>query len=618
MKSILLPLSLLGSSLLLAQSEVVEVHLSPNFIRNIGGVTTFDRDQFITVHESYGSKDMTDDELHYLEDVLDARYGRDGGLLSWQATHTKADPNNPDMPDVEDIKRGAEAYRKSLVGRQRELSEKMKEVVICTHPEIMHATPDNEHVPWGPRSYEGVAEYTAQFLKHYFTDSERPRYLEVFNEPFVKIKNIKGASVQTMSEQHNVVAKRVKELNPDVLVGGYAAAWIELEHRNFGHCNDWQKAFMDIAGENMDFFSYHLYDGVNVEGAPRDRTGSNSEAIMDIIDTYSHLKFGVAKPLMITEYGKIPDGNMGMMDYSPERSAGMLYSFNGQHMTFMDHPDRLIKTIPFILGKAMWTYELKGEGKPGQANPFLLWRKTAEGDFVTTDLTLFYDFWKGVEGEWRVSQSSNPDVRVQFLADRDRLIVILGNLAFEPHTVQLTGLEGVNVKAVQARSLMTHGEQPIVDQRSMDRIPSTVNLQPGMGLMLFVDLEHTKRPKAQVKEYRVYATDYLKDIEADQPIEFQFDNTPSGTGTAVLRVSPGRELGKAVLPTSIKFNGHSLKIPTNWAGSDQAGRSNFFGMIEFNVPMKHVAQTNEVEIIYPDSGGKIACAVLQINRNEKL
>ncbi|MDP4693453.1 MAG: hypothetical protein NWS00_02815, partial [Opitutales bacterium] len=121
-----------------------------------------------------------------------------------------------------------------------------------------------------------------------------------------------------------------------------------------------------------------------------------------------------------------------------------------------------------------------------------------------------------------------------------------------------------------------------------------------------------------IRDSRVYATDYLKDIEADQPIEFQFDNTPSGTGTAVLRVSPGRELGKAVLPTSIKFNGHSLKIPTNWAGSDQAGRSNFFGMIEFNVPMKHVAQTNEVEIIYPDSGGKIACAVLQINRNEKL
>ena len=611
-------LSILTPTMALLAAESVEVELAPAFVRNIGGVTTFDRDQFITVHESYGSKDMTDDELLYLEEVLDARYGRDGGLLSWQATHTKADPNNPDMPDIEAIKRDARAYRKTLAGRQRELPEKMQEVVICTHPDIMHATPYNEHLPWGPRSYEGVAEYTAQFLKYYFTDSERPRYLEVFNEPFVKIKKIKGSSVQTMSEQHNVVAKRVKELNPDVLVGGYAAAWIELEHRNFGHWNDWQKAFMDIAGENMDFFSYHLYDGVNVEGAPRDRTGSNSEAIMDIIDTYSHLKFGVAKPLMITEYGKIPEGNMNSLSYSAERIAGMLYSINGQHMTFMDHPDRFIKTIPFILGKALWTYDMDPDGKPGQANPFLLWRKTAEGDFVTTDLTLFYDFWKGIEGEWRVSQSSNPDVRVHMLADGKRLIVIFGNLAHETQVVQLKGLEGLDVQAVQSRVLVTHGETPMVGERSLDRIPKQFQLLPGMGAMLLIDLKQTIQTKGAVREYRVYATDYLKDIKAGEPIDFTFNETPTGGGSAVLRVSPGRELGKAVLPTSIKFNGHSLEIPSNWAGSDQAGRSNFFGMIEFNVPMEYVAQTNELEIIYPDSGGKLACAVLQVNRNEKL
>ncbi|MGJ8640588.1 MAG: beta-agarase [Opitutaceae bacterium] len=618
MKYLNLCLSLIAPALLVGETEVVEVQLAPHLLRNIGGVTQFDRDQFITVHESYGSKDMTDDELYYLENVLDARYGRDGGFLSWQASQTKADPNNPDMPDLQSIKRGAKKYRDTLEGRQRKLPEKMQGVVLCTHPELMHATPDNDHTPWGPRTYEGVAEFTAQFLKHYFDDDQRPQYLEVFNEPFVKIKKIKGASVQTMSEQHNVVAKRVKELNPDVKVGGYAAAWIELEQRNFGHWNDWQKAFMDIAGESMDFFSYHLYDGVNVEGAPRDRTGSNSEAIMDIIDTYSHLKFGVAKPLMITEYGKIPEGNMGMMDYSAKRSAGMLYSFNGQHMTFMDHPDRLIKTVPFILGKAMWTYDLKGEGKPGQANPFLLWRKTAEGDFVKTDLTLFYEFWKGVEGEWRLSKSSNPDVRVQFLADGNRLVVILGNLAHERQQVNLSGLERLDVSAVQVRVLSTDGERPFVAERSLEKIPETMNLQPGMGAMVFIDLEQAIRPNAQMREYRVYATDYLKAIKADQTNRFKFINTPTGNGSAVLRMSPGRQLGKAVLPTSVKLNGHSLKIPSNWAGSDQAGRSAFFGMIEFDVPMEYLATTNEVEIIYPDSGGKIACAVLQINRHEKL
>ena len=35
------------------------------------------------------------------------------------------------------------------------------------------------------------------------------------------------------------------------MVGGYSAAWVG-ESRNFAHYS-WQKRFMDIAGENMDF-----------------------------------------------------------------------------------------------------------------------------------------------------------------------------------------------------------------------------------------------------------------------------------------------------------------------------------------------------------------------------
>lgn len=150
MKPSLLSLSLLAPVIAFGAAEPVEVQLSPEVLRNIGGVTRFDRDQFITVHESYGSKDMTDDELTFMETVLDARYGRDGGFLSWQASETPADPNNPDMPDVEAIKRNAKAYQKTLAGRQRELSAKMRDVVICTHPELMHATEQNQFVEWGP------------------------------------------------------------------------------------------------------------------------------------------------------------------------------------------------------------------------------------------------------------------------------------------------------------------------------------------------------------------------------------------------------------------------------------------------------------------------------------
>ncbi|VGO12779.1 Beta-porphyranase A [Pontiella desulfatans] len=599
-----------------ALAETVEVELDPACVRNIGGVTAFDRAQFITIHDGFGSTDINEHDVRYLEDELEVRYGRDGGFITWMAAEVGADPAKPEMPNLQDLKDVLKKYREE-VEPFRMVPKHMRDVVFCTHPEQMHGFADNTFTAWGPRTPEATAELTAQLLKHGFSDEERPRFLEVYNEPFVKAKKI-PATIESMCEQHNVVAKRVKELTPNVLVGGYAAAWVEVEDRNFEHWNGWQKTFMDIAGENMDFWSYHIYDGVNVMGSPRNRTGSNSEAIMDLIDTYSHIKFGVAKPIMITEYGKIPGGNMNSMPYSAERSAGMLYSAMGQLMTFMDHPDRLLKTIPFFLGKATWTYGMTNDHVPGEANPFLLWRKTAEGDYVETDLTLFYQFWKGVEGEWRKSASSNPDVRVHALHDGKRLNVAFMNLDEDAKRVGLSGLDGIQAAAVSLRTLTTHGRKPVLGQRTMDKVPASLELEPGEAALLMIDLGTALKPKRGVREHRIYATEYLKDIEAGKPVVFNYPNTPTGNGSALLRVSAGRKLGRKILPDSVRFNGHELSIPTNWAGDDQAGRANYFGMIEIPVGMDLVRDANTVEVRYPDAGGKVASVVLQVNRMEEL
>ena len=595
-------------------AELVEVNLDPSLVRNIGGIEEFDRSQFVTVHESFGSADMDEADIHYLEDVLEARYGRDGGFISWMAEDIPADAANPDMPDIGAVKEKLRKFRDETEAF-RLVPRHMRDVVLCAHPELTHAISNNTFTAWGPRTYEAMAEFTAQLLKHGFSDEERPRYLEVFNEPFIKAGKI-GTTVEAMSEQHNVVAKRVRELNPDVLVGGYSAAWIEVEDRNFGHWNDWQKTFMDIAGENMDFWSYHVYDGVNVMGSPRSRTGSNSEAIMDLIDTYSHIRFGVAKPIMITEYGKIPRGNMEGMPYSAERSGTLLYSAMGQLMTFMDHPDRLIKVIPFFLGKATWTYGMNNEHVPGQANPFLLWRMLEDGSFVETDLSLFYKFWKGVNGEWRESTSSNPDVRVHLLADGNRLNVLLMNIDTGTKTVALSGLEEIDAVSASLRTLHTDGSKPLLSERIMEGIPGSLELNKGDAVLLTINCANAVESKATVREARFYATEYLKDIEANRPIVFTFEGVTGGKGAAVLRLSPGRAQGREPLPDRVTFNGTDLEIPTNWAGDDQKGRKNFFGMVELPVPMELVQKKNTVEILYPDSGGKVAAVVLQVNTVE--
>ncbi|MGJ8639588.1 MAG: beta-agarase [Opitutaceae bacterium] len=594
----------------IAKSESVTITVDPATERSIGGVTKFDRKQFITIHEAFGSTDMNDEDVRYLEDDLEVEYGRDGGMITWLAGLTKADPENSEMPSIADLK----VHFDKFINDSSELRlnpENVRETILCTHPEFMHALPDNQFTEWGPRNYEAAAEFWAQYLKMW-DDESRPRYIEVLNEPFVHAKKI-GTTAEAMTEQHNVVAKRIKELNPDVMVGGYTAAWIEIEARNFEHWNNWQKMFMDNAGENMDFFSYHIYDGVNVTGEARNRTGSNSEAIIDMIDQYSFLLFGKAKPHVISEFGLIPEGNMDGLDYSPARSGAMIRSTNAQLLTFMDHPDRMLKVVPFFLGKALWTYGMTGTEEPGKANPFLLWRRLADGKtFVKTDLVKYYEFWKGIQGEWRYAQSSDPDVLVHLLADGDHLNLIAMNIEETARSVDLRGLSEIVSKQTTLRSMTTDGDVPQVGETVLEAIPSTMNLAPGESVLLKIDLADAIVPTQTVAESRVYATSYLKDIEANQPISFKFENTPTGKGVATLRISAGRENTKQVRPSSVTLNGKSLAIPSDWTGDDQKGRSMFFGALEVPIPLSLLKSENSVEVTYPDSGGKIGCVVLQV------
>ena len=75
---------------------------------------------------------------------------------------------------------------------------------------------------------ESAAEFTAHYLKETWGDEERPRYLEVLNEPMVKLKNI-GGTPTDVAKLHVAVAKRVRKLCPNALIGGYTAAYPEVE-----------------------------------------------------------------------------------------------------------------------------------------------------------------------------------------------------------------------------------------------------------------------------------------------------------------------------------------------------------------------------------------------------
>ncbi|MEM0913715.1 MAG: glycosyl hydrolase [Planctomycetota bacterium] len=595
---------------LVAASTSVEV--APDTRLSIGGVSDFEREKYITIHATPAEPDISDEQIRYIEDVLEVSYGRDGGIQTGTLRNTPADPNNPDMPDVEYLKtQGAQQVADWAARQPRFKPESMREVVLCTHPEYMTGLPGNESAEFGPRTPEAAAEFVAQFLKNYYTDETRPKYYEVFNEPFIKARKL-DTTAEVMSEQHNVVARRIKELTPDVMVGGYSAAWMELEARDFEHWEGWMKMFMDVAGDEMDFISYHLYDGVNVEGTHAIRTGSNVQAVMDMIDTYSYLKWGYAKPVMITEYGRIIKEETDKPWPDRLRREGpVIRSFMGMLMTYMEHPDRVLKAVPFILGVGSWTYNVQGGMHSSEDAPsdFLLYRRAGD-NYVLTELALFYEFWKGVHGERRLVEIDNPDIRAHYFADGLRHTLVLHNFDDAPQEVSLTGFDDLDIAKVTNRSLQVHGEIPTLDEQALFGLPETMTLEPGETVALLLDLKRATDADQTLTRSRHYPTDYLHEIKAGEPVTVSFEDVPGGVGDGLLRVAIGRDQSLSLQPT-VSVNGQAIDVPDNWKGGLQRGRGMFYGVIEVPVPGELLEGDVDVTLEFPDAGGRVATVVLQ-------
>ncbi|MEM9419983.1 MAG: beta-agarase [Planctomycetota bacterium] len=599
-----------------AMAEPVVLTVDPLSMRSIGGVTTLERDKYITIHATPGEPDLTDEQLRYIEEELDAHYGRDGGIQSGQLQSTPADPNNPGMPDIDYLRQAGEAHRAEMASKpNRFRPESMRDVVLCTHPEWMMGVESNAYAEFGPKTPEAAAEFCANFLKYYYTDETRPQFYEVFNEPFVKAKKI-GTTAEAMAQQHVVTARRIRELlpNDDIMIGGYSAAWAEVEARNFEHWNNWQKMFMDVAGDEMDFFATHLYDGVNVKGTHAERTGSNVVAIMDLIDAYSYIKWGYAKPQAITEYGRIikVDTDKAWPDRL-RREVAVLGSFNGMLMMYLEHPDRLIKTVPYILGVGSWTYNIQGGMHSSQEKPsdFLLYRWSGD-NYVTTGLELFYRFWKGIEGERRIASANDPDIRTHYFADGLRHTLVLHNMDSEERTVKLEGFGALDIAKVSLRTLGSLNDAPMLSEQVLFGLPDEVSLGVAEAAALIIDLREPLEAQHTVTETRVYAENYLEAIEADRAIEFTYKNVPTGEGSAALRLSIGRVPGLSLQP-QVWVNGQEVVVPIDWAGGSQEGRPTFFGMIEVPVPADALSAGTTVKLVFPDTGGKVASAVLQTN-----
>lgn len=634
-------------------SEHVLIDVNPNVRHTVGGIDAFDRRKFITIHASntendwfggnsasLGFENESDDLMTEFLEGYDVYLGRDTGGISWHLSQTQEDPAKLGFADEANMtSRGNDTKGWYTVNpadnavKMRQHQHRNTDMIIGgqQHPfwpdgkltgqgwALSQADTDAE--PFGTATGHYMANFIAKFFNQGASDANgqpKPLYVEVMNEPLYDL--VDAADNPTTPEKvfhfHNTVADEIRKLNDDVLIGGYTVAFPDFDTNNFERWESRDKAFIDIAGEKMDFISIHLYDFPNFQNSQRYRKGSNVEATFDMLDHYSTLTLGAPLPIIVSEYGA-PDHALFNAPWTPYRDGLKLKALNSLLMSMLERPDTLLKTIPFIPVKAEW-----GRDTVPYNDRLLRQKFEAEGEsgneWVYTDLVKFYQLWANVNGTRVDSYATDMDILVDSYVEDKTLYVILNNLEFDEHALAITdlGLDNNTFVSGSMRHLHTVDGAPILTETALTALPTELTIGSEATIVLALTFENNITINETSEETKYYATTYKQAINANSDINFAINNVSlSDQGEAVLRLGIGRDHGLSLQPT-VTVNGTTVVVPTDYRGYDQyhngTGRPNFYGVIEIPVPYSALQTSNTVTVNFPDATGFVTTAALQV------
>ncbi|MFY0687666.1 MAG: Ig-like domain-containing protein [Cyclobacteriaceae bacterium] len=619
------------------EAQSIKIDVNVNHKHTVGGVESFDRKKFITIHSDQIESDWdmgtnaVDDLRDDFLNRLDVYMGRNTGPITGaiRSNQLNEDSGRPGFADSTHIaEKGAttrENYQNSTIYKTY---ESRNDLIIAAqlHP----FWPDEETTAAGwafsqedtdehPFGF-ATGEYMGHYIKNHFGGDGQPapKWIEVINEPMWHLYDISTKSnPEEIFRFHNGAAKGIRSvLGNTILIGGYCTAFPDFEKDNFGRWEDRWKRFIDMSGDQMDFWTIHLYDWPSINGGQQHyRKGSNIEATMDMLEQYSLLKLGHTKSLMISEYGA------QMHDYAkdpwtPYRDWLHVKSSNAQMMHFMSRPDIINKAIPFNVLKAEWGRE---EGVPYNHR---LMRQAKEGEgeegdeWVYTDIVHFYELWSEVKGTRVDIKSIDPDIQVDAYVDGSKVYVILNNLYFEAKDITIsiadksaTALTSLKVKHYHLNDAKDQG---VIDEQELSSEPAKFKIDAEGTMILEYTFGSNLTIDESKQETKYYATSYLQPITAGSPINFNVNEvTTSNTGEAMLRLGLGRDHGRSLRP-KVLVNDKEVFVPANFMGGDQAQRGSFFGVIDIPVPYEYLTTNNKISVTFNDAGGHVSSVALRV------
>ncbi|UMB61759.1 T9SS type A sorting domain-containing protein [Lutibacter sp. A80] len=605
----------------------IRVDVNLNVKHTIDSISIFDRSKFISIHANqteneWDGSNFTSDLRNDFLNGYDVYLGRDTGGITWNLNNIQQDPDRAGFVDPSEIiSKGANARSNFESNVALHKYEDRKSLVIAGQLNPFWTGTDQKPTSqgWYLANATATGEYMGRYINNFHgtNGQKKPLFLEIINEPAYHSlggKNDYSNSLQEIAEFHNEVAEAIRVQAPDLKIGGYTAAFPDFEVGDFKRWENRDKLFMDVAGDNMDFFSIHLYDFPSINNGKKDlRSGSNIEATFDMMEHYSMLFFNKVKPIVVSEYGAQMH-DYAQEQWSPYRDWLHIKASNSQLMSFLERPNVVASAINFIIVKAEWGYN-SATGVPYNHR---LMRKANEpesytGEWVYTDMVKFYQLWKNVRGTRVDITSDNLDIQVNAYVDGNKGYIILNNLNFKEETIDLELFDSNNnsITNILKKHLTLNGNFPILIEEPITNTNSII-----LGAESTMILEYTFEEDIVIdetsNEIKYYANSYLKPITENTVQTFNINGVLKGNyGEAILRLGLGRAHGKSLNPV-VKFNNTVIDVPSNWRGYDQADRAQFFGVLEIPVPYNLLETNNTVTVQFNDTGGHISSVSMRV------
>lgn len=562
---------------------------------------------------------------------------------------------------------------------------------------------DDEAGKYVLRNIEDGAEWVGEYLDQFMRKSGEssgvlmPKYWEVINEPDMDInvgRTFVMSSFEQLFEYHNLVAEQIKSKLPESqrpLIGGMTWGLHDLEQGDLserfptqeravrnryayeeGAFEDflqsvtaseyWQtqddkyfqwdaiwKGFMDAAGENMDFYSLHLYDWAQLGDDPRQgstfRRGMKTEAILDMVEWYDAQVNGAEnlKPWVISEYGAIASkhGKLEFLENDYRYSDWLhLRTFNQMFMQILTRPSQVVKSMPFAPIKGKWGLLTGPDGEAIRYEAALMQTDEAfsanydNADWYVTDKIQWYELWSDVKGTRVDTHSSDPDIQVDAYVDGKHTYLILNNLEWYDIPVDLSfiGADANQVVSVNVKhSYLAEGlsptnlGRPILAEAMIDELPESVTLEPGSTIILDIEYGEEIAISSTMVEKKFYgeslsgagkgeaAKGQIHRILGQNMVGEINDVVVPEHGEARLRIAAEFYPFHASKPNNNSFtiNGHTIDVPTqvnlnasgqptehyDYMGPEVDESSVSLNLIDIPVPLEYLQEDNEVTAI---------------------